>query len=30
MVEALKTTHKRLLDIHSGKEAPVAQKALVQ
>ncbi len=30
LVDAMKTTHKRLLDVHSGKESPVTQKALVR
>ena len=30
LVDAMKATHKRLLDIHSGKEGPVTQKALAR
>ncbi|HEY2761873.1 MAG TPA: hypothetical protein VGI75_14050, partial [Pirellulales bacterium] len=30
LIDALKSTHRRLLDIHSGKESPIAQKALAQ
>ena len=30
LIDALKSTHRRLLDVHSGKEKPVTQKALVQ
>jgi hypothetical protein len=30
MVAAAKETYKRILDIHSGKEAPVNRQAIVQ
>jgi len=30
LVDAMKATHKRLLDVHSGKEPPVSRKAQVQ
>lgn len=30
LVEALKTTHQRLVAIHSGKEPPVTRRALVK
>jgi hypothetical protein len=30
LIDAMKTTHKRLAEIHSGKEQPVTRKALVQ
>jgi hypothetical protein len=30
LVDAMKTTHKRLLNIHSGNQPPVTQKALVR
>jgi hypothetical protein len=29
LIEAMKTTHRRLLDLHSGKEPPSAQKAVI-
>jgi hypothetical protein len=30
LVEAMKTTHRRLYAVHSGKEPPVSQKAKTQ
>jgi hypothetical protein len=30
LVDAMKATHKRILGVHSGKESPVARKALVE
>ena len=30
LVDAMKETHKRLLDVHSGKEQPTSRKALLQ
>jgi hypothetical protein len=30
LIEAMKTTHRRLYAVHSGKEPPVSQKAKAQ
>jgi hypothetical protein len=30
LVEAMKTTHRRLYAVHSGRQAPFSQKAKVQ